>query len=109
MIVGTWQLDKMWEEGHGTTDWDKNDEEVPYLIFQKNGTGKYQEYDSYDDEIYEDKFTWHITDDQLIIKYDDEDGYESGETLINTLTDKELVLESYLRGEHWREYYVRVK
>lgn len=111
MIVGTWQLDKMWEEGDGTTEWDKDDEEVPYVIFQKNGTGKFQEYDSYEDETYEDKFTWSITDNQLNIKYNDENEYFSSETTINVLTDNELVLEYYsdTNDEHWKEYYVRVK
>lgn len=84
MIVGTWQLDMMWEEGDGTTEWDEDDEEVPYVIFQKNGSGKFQEYDSSYDELYEDKFSWSITGNQLNIKYDNEgDGYFSSEITVS--------------------------
>lgn len=113
-IIGTWSFVKMWEEGFGTSEWDGNDEEYMHLIFKKDGTGMFSEYSSYHDEILEERFTWTIVNEQINFKYVDDIAFEDNLgtiSTINTLTDKELVIEHFSSKdqERWREYYVRVK
>ena len=119
MIVGTWRLHKIYENGyeHGTTIYDENDEECPYVMFKKDGTGMYYEYISYRNETDEDWFTWSITDNLLNIRYNEDIlniDSERYKVTIKTLTDENLTLEYVwldLEGPNnfWREYYVRVK
>ena len=119
MIVGTWREYK-WYDGlfDETHVYDENCEECDYVMFKKDGTGMYYEYNSYIDEIVDETwFTWSITDNLLNIRYnnDMDVDYEKTKDIIKTLTDENLVIETDYYGlqhpvhDFYISYYVRVK
>lgn len=95
-IVGTWDLEKAWDEDWGEYEYFEEGEWT--LRFQAGGTGYIVEE--------EDRwgFDWEIDGSWLYME--DYDGYED-EAKIKKLTNTELVL-SYYDGDYI-EYYKRSK
>ena len=104
-IIGTWRPYKLWEEGWGTTIWDDEEDGEIFIQFQKSGKGKLHE--SFEDEVYEESFTWEIMDDVLIVNV----GYYIDAINILKLTNKVMNLEynNPEDDEHWIGYFKKVK